>query len=34
MARVSGIDLPKHKRVDVALRYLFGIGPARSVRNS
>ncbi|MBK8574388.1 MAG: 30S ribosomal protein S13 [Elusimicrobia bacterium] len=32
MARVSGIDLPKHKRVDVALRYLFGIGPARSVQ--
>ena len=31
MARVSGIDLPKNKRVDVALRYLFGIGPARSL---
>jgi small subunit ribosomal protein S13 len=26
MARVAGIDLPKHKRVDVALRYIYGIG--------
>lgn len=30
MARVAGIDLPKHKRVDVALRYLYGIGPVLS----
>lgn len=27
MARVAGIDLPKHKRVDVALQYIYGIGP-------
>ena len=26
MARVAGIDLPKAKRVDVALRYIYGIG--------
>jgi small subunit ribosomal protein S13 len=26
MARVAGIDLPKHKRVDIALSYLYGIG--------
>ncbi|MCK9583125.1 MAG: 30S ribosomal protein S13 [Endomicrobiales bacterium] len=26
MARVAGIDLPKGKRVDVALRYIYGIG--------
>jgi small subunit ribosomal protein S13 len=26
MARVSGVDLPKNKRIDVALRYLYGIG--------
>ncbi len=26
MARVSGVELPKGKRVDVALRYLYGIG--------
>ncbi|OVE77568.1 30S ribosomal protein S13 [bacterium F11] len=27
MARVSGVDLPKSKRVDIALRYIYGIGP-------
>lgn len=26
MARVAGIDLPKNKRIDVALCYLYGIG--------
>jgi len=26
MARVAGVDLPKNKRVDVALRYVYGIG--------
>jgi len=26
MARIAGIDLPNHKRVDVALTYLYGIG--------
>lgn len=30
MARISGIDLPKNKRIDVALTYIFGIGPASS----
>ncbi|MHB8927251.1 MAG: 30S ribosomal protein S13 [Bacillota bacterium] len=30
MARISGVDLPRDKRVEVALGYLFGIGPARS----
>jgi len=28
LARIAGVDLPKEKRVDVALRYIFGIGPA------
>lgn len=27
MARVSGVDLPKAKRIDIALRYIYGIGP-------
>ena len=27
MARIAGVDLPKDKRVDVALRYIYGIGP-------
>ncbi len=26
MARISGIDLPKEKRVDIALSYLYGVG--------
>ncbi|MBI4227823.1 MAG: 30S ribosomal protein S13 [Candidatus Omnitrophica bacterium] len=30
MARVIGVDLPKEKRVDVALTYLYGVGPAVS----
>jgi len=30
MARVVGIDLPREKRVEVGLTYIFGIGPARS----
>ena len=30
MARISGVDLPKSKRIDIALRYLFGIGPTLS----
>ncbi len=27
MARIAGVDIPREKRVDVSLRYLFGIGP-------
>ena len=30
MARISGIDIPKDKRVVVALTYIFGIGKATS----
>ena len=30
MARVAGVDLPKNKRIDVALRYLYGIGRTTS----
>ncbi|MBU1168982.1 MAG: 30S ribosomal protein S13 [Proteobacteria bacterium] len=26
MARISGVDLPKRKRIDVALTYIYGIG--------
>jgi small subunit ribosomal protein S13 len=32
MARVSGVDLPKQKRVDIALRYIYGIGPYRAIQ--
>lgn len=31
MARIAGVDLPRKKRVDIALRYLFGIGPTTAV---
>src|SRR3970282_770530 len=27
MARIAGVDIPRDKRVDVSLRYIFGIGP-------
>ena len=30
MARIAGVDLPKNKRMEVALTYIFGIGMARS----
>ncbi len=30
MARISGVDLPRQKRVDIALRYIYGVGPARA----
>lgn len=30
MARISGVDLPREKRLEVALTYIFGIGPTRS----
>ncbi len=32
MARIAGVDLPRQKRVDIALRYIYGIGPYRSVQ--
>lgn len=30
MARISGIDLPKEKRIEVALTYIYGIGISSS----
>ncbi len=30
MARIAGVDLPREKRVEVALTYIFGIGPTRA----
>ncbi|MFQ5457180.1 MAG: 30S ribosomal protein S13 [Myxococcota bacterium] len=26
MARIAGVDLPKEKRIDIALTYIFGVG--------
>ncbi|WP_347242123.1 30S ribosomal protein S13 [Thermus sp.] len=30
MARIAGVEIPRNKRVDVALTYIYGIGPARA----
>jgi len=30
MARIAGVDIPKEKRIEVALTYLYGVGPALS----
>ncbi len=27
MARISGVDIPNEKRIDISLRYIYGIGP-------
>jgi small subunit ribosomal protein S13 len=27
MARIAGVDLPRDKRLDIGLRYIYGIGP-------
>ena len=32
MARIAGIDLPRQKRVEIALTYIYGIGNTRSKR--
>jgi small subunit ribosomal protein S13 len=32
MARIAGVDIPKDKRVEISLRYIYGIGPASSRR--
>jgi small subunit ribosomal protein S13 len=33
MARIAGVDLPRNKRVDIALTNLFGIGRSQSKEN-
>ncbi len=30
MARIEGVDLPRNKRIEIALRYLYGVGPTRA----
>lgn len=32
MARLAGVDLPRNKRMVIALTYIYGIGPARSAK--
>jgi small subunit ribosomal protein S13 len=31
MARIAGVDIPREKRVEIALTYIFGVGRTRSV---
>jgi small subunit ribosomal protein S13 len=30
MARILGVDIPNDKRIDIALRYVYGIGPVNA----
>lgn len=32
MARIAGVDLPRRKRIDIGLTYIYGIGRASSMR--
>jgi small subunit ribosomal protein S13 len=32
MARISGVDLPRNKRIDIGLTYVFGIGNTSAVQ--
>lgn len=30
--RIAGINIPDNKRIDIALRYIYGVGPARATQ--
>jgi small subunit ribosomal protein S13 len=32
VARIAGVDIPREKRVEIGLRYIFGIGPTAAHR--
>ena len=32
MARIEGVDLPRNKRIDIALTAIYGVGRAAAVR--
>ena len=32
MARIAGIDLPRNKRIDISLTYIFGVGRTRALQ--
>ena len=34
MARIAGVDLPREKRVEIGLTYIYGIGRVSSNRKS
>ena len=31
MARIIGVEIPGEKRIDISLRYIYGIGPKNAV---
>jgi small subunit ribosomal protein S13 len=31
MPRIIGVEIPPNKRIDIALRYIYGVGPSNSV---
>lgn len=31
MARIAGVDLPREKRIEIALTYIYGVGRSRSL---
>ena len=31
MARIIGVEVPPNKRIDIALRYIYGIGPTNAM---
>jgi small subunit ribosomal protein S13 len=32
MARISGVDLPRNKRIEIALTYIYGVGRSRALK--
>ncbi len=32
MARISGVDIPREKRLEISLTYIYGIGPTLSTQ--
>ena len=32
MARIAGVDLPRNKRIEIALTYIYGIGRSRALK--
>ena len=34
MARIAGVDLPREKRLEIALTYIYGVGRTRAAETS
>ena len=34
MARISGVDLPREKRIEIGLTYIYGIGRTSATRSA